>query len=154
MISQRDTPESAHNVKVFTESDNIAIAKPQLQKIPGSRFSEKYLASRYASSASSYGRSSVYPPVPPRSSSSTTTSSFPAPATAPSSPPRKVVSTFAAFSAPIGLSMNDTALGANPAQSADDALAQSVELKLASISLEQAKRVVIASAWRTAAPRM
>lgn len=70
----------------------------------------------------------------------------------PSSPPRKVISEFKAFSAP-KMSMQDTELGAESARSADDLLAQSVELKFAGISLEQAKRITIAAAWRSAPPR-
>ncbi|KAK4701670.1 hypothetical protein P7C70_g4559, partial [Phenoliferia sp. Uapishka_3] len=45
----------------------------------------------------------------------------------------------------------DTPLGAELAE--EDALAQSVELRFGNISLDQAKRITIASAWRSAPPR-
>lgn len=141
----RDSPESAHNVEVFINAASVTEAKPQLKKIQGTRFSEKYLASRYASSSSYSSRS--YPPVPPRaggsSSGGASTSSL---AGAPGSPPRKVVSDFKAFSAAPGMRMADVGLGVNTEQSVDDQLAQSVELKFASISLEQAKRITLAAA--------
>ncbi|BGP74002.1 hypothetical protein NBRC10513v2_007424 [Rhodotorula toruloides] len=157
----RETEESRHNVRVFVEAASLEAAKPQLQKIRGSRFTEKYLQSRYNSSfaRSIPGASSVlYPTLPPRPGShpSSTSSSL---STSPSSPPRRVISEFKPFAASSGLSVADAPLGLGnenqPSMSEDevDKLAQSVELKFAGISLEQAKRITVASAWRTAPPR-
>ncbi|KAL8277555.1 hypothetical protein RQP46_009987 [Phenoliferia psychrophenolica] len=137
----RDSEEARHNVNVFTTANSLADAKGNLKKVTGSRFTEKYLATRYNSS---YARTTTYPApgLPPRGGAA---------AASPSSPPRKVVSEFKAFSAKPTLSMEDTPLGAELAE--EDALAQSVELRFGNISLEQAKRITIASAWRSAPPR-
>jgi len=71
-------------------------------KIKGSRFTERYLNTRY------YGGSrsgSIYPPIPPRSPTLKTTSS----------PPRKVVTDFAAFrGAPTAHSMFGSVASATP----------------------------------------
>ncbi|KAM0749996.1 hypothetical protein T439DRAFT_326872 [Meredithblackwellia eburnea MCA 4105] len=137
----RDSEEARHNVNVFTTVAQLQDAKSQLKKVPGSRFTDKYLATRYNSS---YARtvpsyySSSSPPVPPRGGT-------------PGSPPRKVVSDFKAFSSKPSLSMADTPLGSELPE--EEALAQSVELRFGNISLDQAKRITIAAAWRTAPPR-
>ncbi|GAA5952589.1 hypothetical protein JCM3765_002215 [Sporobolomyces pararoseus] len=169
----RETDETKHNVETFVNASDLQSAKPLLQKVRGSRFTEKYLQSRYTSSFArgSSMPDSLYPALPPRpgASSSTPTSSYSGFSTLggggrspPSSPPRRVVSEFKPFAAGSGLSVADAPLGLanenNSPQSetklnADEELAQSVELRFAGISLEQAKRITIASAWRTAPPR-
>lgn len=143
----RDSAESKHNVEVFANADTVGAARPLLKKVIGSRFTEKYLAARYSSTT--YGRSSSYPSIPPRSSVS-------ASPVAPSSPPRKVVSEFKPFAASTTLSMADTPLSSGPvanAAQAEDELAQSVELRFGQISLEQVKRITYASAFRSQPPR-
>ena len=90
-------------------------------KVIGSRFTDKYLQSRYTSS-SSYSRTPV---VPPREKE-----------TPVAAPTRHVVTEFASFSAAPAMSFAETPLSTLPS-TADDDLAQSVELKFASISLEQ-----------------
>jgi len=96
---------------------------------------------------------SLYPALPPRPGSSAPSSSYSPFSTLggggrspPSSPPRRVVSEFKPFAAGSGLSVADAPLGFanenNAPQtetklSADDELAQSVELRFAGISLEQ-----------------
>ncbi|KAM0789687.1 hypothetical protein ACM66B_006547 [Microbotryomycetes sp. NB124-2] len=139
----RETDETRHNVDTFVSAATLAEAKPQLRRITGSRFTEKYLAERYKGS---YRSGSSYPSLPPRSGSTTTTSS------GPSSPPRKVVSEFKPFAASKSLSMADTPLATEMEDDLTDD-SRAIELKFSSISLEQAKRITIASAWRTAPPR-
>ncbi|GAA5820862.1 hypothetical protein JCM3770_007273 [Rhodotorula araucariae] len=158
----RETDETRHNVETFVNAPDLQSAKPLLQKVRGSRFTDKYLQSRYNSSLSRGGPVSdiLYPALPPRPGSA------PAPSTggAPGSPPRRVISEFKPFAAGAGLSVADAPLGlgvenasANAQKPVEedevDRLAQSVELRFAGISLEQAKRITIASAWRTAPPR-
>ncbi|KAI5481376.1 hypothetical protein MNV49_004998 [Pseudohyphozyma bogoriensis] len=146
----RDSPEASNNVEVFTKSDTLADARPLLKKasgrVIGSRFTEKYLAQRYSSSYARTSSSSYSRPVPPTPAAA---------AAAPPSPPRKVISEFKPFAAATSMTMADTPLGEDlPAKSADDELTQSVELRFGQISLEQVKRITIASAWRTAPPRV
>ncbi|GAA5875200.1 hypothetical protein JCM16303_005043 [Sporobolomyces ruberrimus] len=180
----RETDETRHNVETFVNAPELPSAKPLLQKVRGSRFTEKYLQSRYQSSFArgSSMPDSLYPSLPPRpgtTGSTTPTSSYSRFSTIggggispPSSPPRRVVSEFKPFAAGGGLSVADAPMGIDgPAyygggggggqndatkpttMNADEELAQSVELRFAGISLEQAKRITIASAWRTAPPR-
>ncbi|GAA6059913.1 hypothetical protein JCM10212_005296 [Sporobolomyces blumeae] len=180
----RETDETRHNVETFVNAPDLQSAKPLLQKVRGSRFTEKYLQSRYTSS---FARGSsmpdmLYPALPPRPGTTAPTSSFSPFSTIggggggagspPSSPPRRVISEFKPFAAGRGLSVADAPLGvgneiaanvtsgndangsnAQGKMDADEELAQSVELRFAGISLEQAKRITIASAWRTAPPR-
>ncbi|GAA5871783.1 hypothetical protein JCM8547_008141 [Rhodosporidiobolus lusitaniae] len=165
----RETDETRHNVDVFTNSPDLAIAKPQLQKIRGSRFTEKYLQTRYNSSFMRLSGSAemLYPTLPPRPGSSSPSRSG---SGTPGSPPRRVISEFKPFAAAGGMSIADTPIGLGaenspgfgggnnspPPHMLDDEvekLAASVELRFAGISLEQAKRITIASAWRTAPPR-
>ncbi|GAA5826188.1 hypothetical protein JCM5353_003840 [Sporobolomyces roseus] len=168
----RDTDETRHNVETFVSAPDLPSAKPLLQKVRGSRFTEKYLQSRYTAS---FARGSsmpdmLYPALPPRPGSSAPTSSYSGYSSIggggrspPSSPPRRVVSEFKPFAAGGGLSVADAPLGGTmgvnePSSegekvSADEELANSVELRFAGISLEQAKRITISSAWRAAPPR-
>ncbi|GAA5907161.1 vWA domain-containing protein [Sporobolomyces salmoneus] len=163
----RETDETKHNVETFVNAPDLQSAKPLLQKVRGSRFTEKYLQSRYNSSFArgSSMPDSLYPALPPRPGTTTTASatSYSGFSTLggggrspPSSPPRRVVSEFKPFAAGSGLSVADAPLGfanENNSPQGGDELAQSVELRFAGISLEQAKRITIASAWRTAPPR-
>ncbi|GAA99362.1 uncharacterized protein L969DRAFT_93822 [Mixia osmundae IAM 14324] len=168
----RDSDEARHNIEIWANATDLASARPHLQRIKGSRFTDKYLASRYQS-ASSYS----YPALPAR-----TKTPPPAPKPTPASPPRGIVSDFAAFSAPTTMSMaaargepaqtgfgttrplstfdgSASAFGlvdrsartpvspqANAASSEDDI--QGVELKLQSISFDQARRITMQSAFR------
>lgn len=147
---QRETDESRHNVSVFVNASDLSQARPELRKFIGSRFTEKYLESRYKSTRNSYGRPYYARPVPAIPGSDYAPPSTTSP---PSSPPRHVVKEFKAFSASKGLSFADTPLSANAETAQDDALAQSVELRFQSISLEQAKRITVAASWRTLPPR-
>ncbi|GAA6037465.1 hypothetical protein JCM8097_008201 [Rhodosporidiobolus ruineniae] len=161
----RETEETRHNVDVFVNAPDLAHAKPELKKIRGSRFTQKYLETRYSSSFMRPSSDVLYPALPPRPGSSTPSGLVSGPGLGvPSSPPRKVISEFKPFAAGAGLSVADApiGLGAENApgfggpQISDnevEKLAQSVELRFAGISLEQAKRITIASAWRTAPPR-
>ncbi|BGP43677.1 hypothetical protein JCM10449v2_007722 [Rhodotorula kratochvilovae] len=111
--------------------------------VRGSRFTDKYLQTRYNSSLYRGGPASdiLYPALPPRPGTAPT---------APGSPPRKVISEFKPFAAGAGLSVADAPLGLNvedananaPKAEEDDEvdkLAQSVELRFAGISLEQVR---------------
>ncbi|GJN94541.1 hypothetical protein Rhopal_007624-T1 [Rhodotorula paludigena] len=157
----RDSDEARHNVDVFVNAPDLATAKPQLQKVRGSRFTEKYLQSRYNSSFMRGPSSDIlYPSLPPRPGSSSPSSTSTVAGSPGTSPTRRVISEFKPFAAGAGLSVADAPLvvGAENAPKVEDSdevdkLAQSVELRFAGISLEQAKRITIASAWRTAPPR-
>lgn len=142
----RDSAEARHNVETFVQAESLGAAKPLLKKVVGSRFTEKYLASRYSSSSRG-----TYPAIPARPTSLSSS-----PPAAPSSPPRKVVSEFKAFAAP-NLSMAASGSGSRTGMPSTgdevDDLTQTIELKFQSISLEQAKRITVASAWRSAPPR-
>lgn len=81
----------------------------------GTRFTDKYLESRAQSSRSTYGSSYSYPftPVtPPRSPTKTPAASPKLASTG--SPPRKVVTDFAAFGAPANASVFGTAVASTP----------------------------------------
>ncbi|KAI0004589.1 elongation factor-2 kinase [Russula compacta] len=165
----RDSEEARHNVEVFTRASNLAEARPHLRKvINGTRFTDKYMQVRMLSARGSYG----YPPAfPPRASDSRSSisSSF-----TPASPPRKVVTDFAAFgqkkvssvygtavqSTPFSLAGNKAAFGSmrpstqNSVYDDDDEEEeqsdgrQKVFLKEDSITLDQARRIAMQSAWR------
>lgn len=143
----RETPETVHNVETFVNAATLADAKPHLKRIQGSRFTEKYLAERYKGS---YRQGSSFPSIPPRPGSTTTSTS--SSGGGPSSPPRKVISEFKPFAASKTLSLQDTPLATEMEDDLTDD-SRAIELKFSSISLEQAKRITIASAWRTAPPR-
>ncbi|KAJ3715457.1 hypothetical protein C8R42DRAFT_698326 [Lentinula raphanica] len=172
----KDSEESRHNVAVFTEAPSLADARPLLKRVQGTRFTDKYLAARAGLTRSSYTYTSHYAPAtPPRSpptkaASSPTGSSF----SSTGSPPRKVVTDFAAFGAPKNASVFGTAVASSPFSLAggqaafggmragagrtafddddddDDDGRQRVELREDSISLDQAKRIAMQSAWRSA----
>jgi hypothetical protein len=165
----KDSEESRHNIAVFTEAPSLAQARPLLKRVQGTRFTDKYLAARAALARSSYSSYSYAPSTPPRSPPSKASAS---PA---GSPPRKVVTDFAAFGAPKNASVFGTAVASSPFSLAGGKAAfggmragvgrptfdddeeeddgdgrQRVELREDSISLEQAKRIAMQSAWRSA----
>lgn len=160
----KDSDEAKHNVEVFSQAPSLAEARPLLKRVHGTRFTDKYLAARHSlrsSSYSSYG-------IPPRSP----VKPAPAPKAPPSSPPRKVVTDFAAFGAPKTASVFGTAVASTPFSLAggkaafggmrpgalrggfddeeedEDDGRQKVELREDSISLDQARRIAMQSAWR------
>ncbi|BGP20334.1 hypothetical protein JCM10213v2_008480 [Rhodosporidiobolus nylandii] len=146
----RETDETRHNVEVLVNAPDLQTAKPQLQKVRGSRFTEKYLQSRYNSSFMRSTPSSevLYPTLPPRPGSSTPSST--SGRGTPGSPPRKVISDFKPFSASAGLSVQDAPLqehwggaGANaPSAMGDeevDKLASAIDLQMAALSFEQVR---------------
>lgn len=164
----KDSEESRHNVDVFSRASNLAEARPHLKKIIGTRFTEKYMQVRMLSARSSYGYS---PALPPRASDSRSS----LPGGFGSSPPRKVVTDFAAFGAPKTSSVFGTAVQSTPFSLAGNQAAfgslrtttratiddddeeeeesdgrQRVLLKEDSITLDQARRITMQSAWRGA----
>jgi len=167
----RDSDEARHNVEVFSRASNLAEARPHLRKINGTRFTDKYMQVRMLSARGSYG---YPPPFPPRPSDSR--SLRPSGFTA-SSPPRKVVTDFAAFGVAKGSSVYNTAIQSTPFSLAGGKAAfggvrgsqninddddddeqeqgqadggQKVLLKEDSITLDQARRIAMQSAWRSA----
>ncbi|KAH9941075.1 hypothetical protein B0H21DRAFT_753480 [Amylocystis lapponica] len=174
----RDSEEAKHNVSVYMNAPSLAEARPQLKRVPGTRFTDKYLHARMSSSRGSY----VYSPyLPARSGESSRTTSTPTKSPtsptfsgAPSSPPRKVVQDFAAFGAPANASVFGTAVASTPFSLAggkaafggmrgggratidddedeeEDDGRQRIELREDSITLDQARRIAMQSAWRSA----
>ncbi|KAG6857141.1 hypothetical protein H0H87_008711 [Tephrocybe sp. NHM501043] len=164
----RESDEATHNVNVFTQAPSLAEARPLLKRVHGTRFTDKYLAARSSLGRASYSVGRGYTPSypsPPKPVS-------PTKATAPSSPPRKVVQDFAAFGAPKSASVFGTAVASTPFSLAggkaafggirggaprssyddddedEDDGRQRVELRESSISLDQARRIAMQSAWR------
>ncbi|KAJ7505208.1 hypothetical protein B0H11DRAFT_1977432 [Mycena galericulata] len=174
----KDSEESRHNVHVYTQAATLAEARPQLKRVNGTRFTDKYLESRAQTSRSTYGSSYSYPftpATPPRSPTKISSSSPKIASTG--SPPRKVVTDFAAFGAPANASVFGTAVASTPFSLAggkaafggirnaggrsgafdadddeedEDDGRQRVELREDSISLDQARRIAMQSAWRSA----
>lgn len=109
----RDSEESRQNIEIWSTAPDLKTARPHIQKVRGSRLSDKFLSSRRADAklTNRSGRSGV-PGSPPSSSSSTWGSSS---ASSPGS--RKVVSDFSSFSAGGKLSVSQpgaTSFGASP----------------------------------------
>lgn len=77
---------TSESPRIFAELGELIIDST-LAQIKGSRFTEKYLNTRYYGGSRS-SSSSIYPPIPPRSPTFKSSTS---------SPPRKVVTDFAAF---------------------------------------------------------
>lgn len=145
-------------------------------QVPGSRFTDKYLASRYSSSSNSYK-----PPVPvrptgtvPAASSPTVTIGAPAPAAALSSSPsaapsRQVLTSFKAFGAsPSTGVFGAPVLGSSPpaagafrgaggmarggggdSDDEDNDGGQRIGFEEGAISFDQAKRIAVGAAWRS-----
>ncbi|KAH8104715.1 elongation factor-2 kinase [Cristinia sonorae] len=168
----RESEEAKHNVQVYMQAPSLAEARPLLRRVPGTRFTDKYLHSRMSS-----GRSYPYAPYVPARKPSSPTSSTSSPATIPTpshSPPRKVVTDFAAFGAPSSASVFGTKVASTPFSLAggkaafggirgggargfdddededEDSGRQKVELREDSITLDQARRIAMQSAWRSA----
>jgi hypothetical protein len=169
----KDSEEAKHNVAVFTQAPTLAETRPLLKRVHGTRFTDKYLQARQSYSRNTY-YSYAAPTIPSRpyelpSKRSSTGSP-------PSSPPRKVVTDFAAFGAPSNASVFGTAVATTPFSLAGGKAAfggmrsgggrgvydteeeeedeesgrQRVELREGSISLDQARRIAMQSAWRSA----
>lgn len=169
----KESPEAMHNVSVFTHATSLHEAKSQLKRVQGTRFTEKYLIARQTANRSLY--SYPYSPhIPSRSEKTYSMTPSTSPSSVPSSPPRKVVTDFAAFGAPKNASVFGTAVATTPfslaggkaafggmrspgvrAYDADDDDdddgdgRQRVELREDSISLDQARRIAMQSAWRS-----
>ncbi|KAI0731924.1 hypothetical protein C8Q72DRAFT_182408 [Fomitopsis betulina] len=167
----RDCEEAKHNVNVYLNSATLADARPHLKRVPGTRFTDKYLHARMSSQRTSYS----YSPYGSRTSASSITPASPTKSPKLSaSPPRKVVTDFAAFGAPKNASVFGTAVAATPFSLAggkaafggirggprgaafddeeeeeDDDGRQKVELREGSITLDQARRIAMQSAWRS-----
>jgi hypothetical protein len=160
----KESEEAKHNVAVFTQASSLEEARTMLKRVHGTRFTDKYLAARHALNRSSYG-----------SYSSSFTSSPKTPTAPklvpPASPPRKVVTDFATFGAPKTASVFGTAVASTPFSLAggkaafggmqragrsafdedddeDDDGRQKIEVREGSISLDQARRIAMQSAWR------
>ncbi|OSD07394.1 vWA-like protein [Trametes coccinea BRFM310] len=164
----RESEEAKHNVNVYTQAPTLADARPHLKRVPGTRFTDKYLHARMASSRSSYYGSPYLPARPAEKASPTKA------AVAPASPPRKVVSDFKAFGAAPTASVFGTAVQSTPFSLAggkaafgalrgggrsaafdddedeeEDDGRQRIELREDSITLDQARRIAMQSAWRS-----
>ncbi|KAI0373903.1 vWA-like protein [Pilatotrama ljubarskyi] len=163
----RESEEAKHNVSVYMQAPTLADARPHLKRVPGTRFTDKYLHARMASSRSSYYGSPYLPARPAEKAS-------PTKPVAPASPPRKVVSDFKAFGASPTASVFGTAVQSTPFSLAggkaafgalrgngrsaafdddedeeEDDGRQRVELREDSITLDQARRIAMQSAWRS-----
>ncbi|WAQ85767.1 hypothetical protein PtA15_6A396 [Puccinia triticina] len=92
----RDSPEARHNVEVWLNAFDIQAARPNLKRIIGSRFTEKYLQSRYSAASTSASSSArIYPlPLPSRKKTGTGSTRR---RTSTSSPSRQVISDFKVF---------------------------------------------------------
>lgn len=156
----RDSEEAKHNVQVFQTAPNLAAARPLLKKVKGTRFTDKYLAVRHSmrTDYSSYRRPTAAASPPASPPAATTT--------------HKIASDFAAFSAP-SASVFGTAVTSSPFAVAGSKAAFSgirggrsatdmddddddterdavsgIGMREDSITLEQAKRIALQSAWR------
>jgi len=159
----KESEEAKHNVAVFTQASSLAEARTMLKRVHGTRFTDKYLAARHALNRSTYSSYSSFTTSPKISSSPKIV--------VPASPPRKVVTDFATFGAPKTASVFETAVASTPFSLAggkaafggmqrergqfededeDDDGRQKVELREDSISLDQARRIAMQSAWRSA----
>jgi len=168
----KESEEAKHNVAVFSQAPSLTEARPLLKRVHGTRFTDKYLQARqmYNRGTYSYGM-----PLPPRRSSDSKPSMSPTRPTTAGSPPRKVVTDFAAFGAPANASVFGTKVASTPFSLAggkaafggirpgrggmfdadeddedEDDGRQKVELREGSISLDQARRIAMQSAWRSA----
>jgi len=163
----KESEEAKHNVAVFTQASSLEEARTMLRRVHGTRFTDKYLAARHALNRSSYGSyGSSF-------SSSPRTPTSPSKLVPPASPPRKVVTDFATFGAPKTASVFGTAVASTPFSLAggkaafggmqrgagrsafdeedeeEDDGRQRIELREGSISLDQARRIAMQSAWRS-----
>lgn len=163
----KESEEAQHNVQVFTQASSLAEARPLLRRVHGTRFTEKYLQARQSYRASPYGTTyrSAYPSSLPKVPLSSPVKSV-------AGSPRKVVTDFATFGAPSNASVFKTAVASTPFSLAggkaafggmrnsssfdededdeDESGRQRVELTESTISLDQARRITMQSAWRSA----
>ncbi|KZT11893.1 vWA-like protein [Laetiporus sulphureus 93-53] len=170
----RDSEEAKHNVNVYMQAPSLADARPLLKRVAGTRFTDKYLHARMTTSRGSYAYSPYLPPRPGTSTATTPAKSPAAASTASSLTPRKVVTDFAAFGAPANASVFGTAVASTPFSLAggkaafgglrsngrtsmfdddeeeEDDGRQRIELREDSITLDQARRIAMQSAWRSA----
>ncbi|KAG8920547.1 hypothetical protein FRC01_000709 [Tulasnella sp. 417] len=125
----RESEEAKHNVQVWQNSPDLATARPQLKKVRGPRFTDKYLM---AAGSRRSGYSPYGPALPSRpraslgSAAEAISAGRPAAsttlATPPSSPPtaatspssRKPLTDFAAFGSPTKGGVFGTAVQGNP----------------------------------------
>ncbi|OCH84907.1 hypothetical protein OBBRIDRAFT_815291 [Obba rivulosa] len=170
----RDSDEAKHNVNVYMEAPSLAEARPQLKRVPGTRFTDKYLHARMTASRTSYGYAPYLPPRPTEAAARSPPKPAPAFAPAPAHAPRKVVSDFGTFSAPANASVFGTAVASSPFSLAggkaafagirggsargafdeddeedEDDGRQRIELREDSITFDQARRIAMQSAWRS-----
>ncbi|KAG1751181.1 hypothetical protein EDB19DRAFT_1893248 [Suillus lakei] len=153
----KESPEAMHNVSVFTHASSLHEAKSQLKRVQGTRFTEKYLIARQTANRSLYS----YPYSPHTPSRSERTYSSMTPSTSPSSVAANVsVFGTAVASTPFSLAGGKAAFGGirggtrAPYDGDDDDDddgdgRQRVELREDSISLDQARRIAMQSAWRS-----
>ncbi|KAG8973389.1 hypothetical protein FRB90_009942, partial [Tulasnella sp. 427] len=120
----RESEEAKHNVQVWQNAPDLATARPQLKKVRGPRFTDKYLmaAGSRRSGYSSYGPALPSRPRASLGSAAEAASAIRAPlATPPSSPPtsatsptsRKPLTDFAAFGSPTKAGVFGTAVQGN-----------------------------------------
>ncbi|CAG7846350.1 SubName: Full=Uncharacterized protein {ECO:0000313/EMBL:CCA69017.1} [Serendipita indica DSM 11827] len=162
----RELPEATHNVQVWINAPNIAAAKPLLRKIKGTRFTDKYLSAKYQPSrAVSSPSPPPLSPVKRRTLNDTKVFGGGPAGTAPQS-----VFHTAVKANPFSLAGNKAAFGGmrgGTSRNIDDddeeeeeevkreasvfsSGAQSLELREDSITYDQARRIAMQSAWRTA----
>lgn len=176
----KESAEAQHNVSVFMQAPSLVEARPLLKKVPGTRFTDKYLQARQSASRSGYSYGPYIPARSPEKSfgSPSSTSITASPGSPGRSPPgsRKVVTDFAAFGGPRDASVFKTAVQSTPFSLAGGKAAfgglrnngaarpsfddddedeeedgrQRIELREDAITLDQAKRIAMQSAWRSA----
>jgi len=164
----RESEESQHNVNVFTSVANLSEARPLLRRVKGTRFTDKYMQTRYSHLRGSSGYSYA-PSIPPRIPESPPRTFTLGGVSPPASPPRKVVTDFATFGGSTTASVFGTAVRSSPFSLAgkqaafrgargggggfnedddEDEGGQSIGFREDAITLEQAKRITMQSAWR------
>jgi hypothetical protein len=190
----RESAEATHNVNVYTQAPSLAEARPLLKRVcaflyplfssrvfqtndgvsqvPQSRFTDKYLHARMSAGRSYSSYTPYLPARKPTSPSFSPPASIPTPS---QSPPRRVVTDFAAFGAPKTASVFGTAVASTPFSLAGGKAAfaglrssgrgvmdddedededhpadgkQRVELREDAITFDQARRIAMQSAWR------
>ncbi|KIL67793.1 hypothetical protein M378DRAFT_72749 [Amanita muscaria Koide BX008] len=169
----KESEEAKHNVEVFMHAPSLTEARPMLKRVHGTRFTDKYLQARQSFARSSYSPYGSYGSYGTSPRSSTVKTPPSSPKGIPSSPPRKVVTDFAAFGVPKTASVFGTAVASTPFSVAggkaafagirnggasrlgldededeDDDTMQKVELREGSITFDQARRIALQSAWR------
>lgn len=119
----RDTEESRSNVEVWSTAPDVMSARPHLQKVYGSRLSDRFLATRRANATLTSRGAAPFPRATPASPTASSTWSNAGNAEASGSGTRRgssrqVVSDFSAFSAGSSLSFG------SPPQSQQDSPAR------------------------------